>query len=685
MSSVQRLRTHAEAKHKFNPTGAMMETYFESAMRLNSTGWRISTLGRLRELLGSYGRNDGVVTAVVAVLYEFNYRIQAEDGSLMQPSSSAGEQHHDSAAGVARAPMDCDDDNKAGVVLQVAAKGCPIDGPLRPGTGRDCLSGRGSRHCANQAIFHSGLVARFSEGILSLLANDYFAEAKRLSGRKSAGCLRTAQVLHRYLEFQRKVRGPDVPRDLATDWRLAVSVAHVEDFVLALQSCLRPHTVRNQAQEILRFLKDAGAYGNLLKTLPRGLRSARLTAIDRWTVVFSRLQKQGQKFTRARVLRGELEPLSFLLLRKYLTDPRIVASLKDSFEKLELRMNSSYNKENFGYGTVPFLEFVPSLSNDWLFVVRFLVCSVLMQAQRLCVHLNMTLAEFEAARKCGPLTVIRVEDHKTSSIYGAAAIVLDCRTLDSWNRYHSLRVRFGNPSYPFLLNACGSKLSSNCLEHLNYYMVNNASKAVTHNHVRRHVETASTLYAHGNPSAPGAKASEAFLHSIRTFLCHSGAVVRSHYLFRTDEIIIGQYRTLMYVIDQSVALELSVRCSDRVLPQNPLGRDFPTPAQLVALLNAVDPSLVQLNEIHDYVYKEVKRKWLEASYDRLLRILLQEMKEKIPDGLPSSSSNLRAFLVAQAAESAVEGCGSVWDCLKSDIKMELAKMYRDSEVRTRIR
>ena len=67
-----------------------MEIYIESAMRLNSSGWRISTLSRLRELLGPYGRDEGVVTAVVAVLYEFNYRIQAEDGSLMQPSSSAG-------------------------------------------------------------------------------------------------------------------------------------------------------------------------------------------------------------------------------------------------------------------------------------------------------------------------------------------------------------------------------------------------------------------------------------------------------------------------------------------------------------------------------------------------------------------------------------------------------------------
>jgi hypothetical protein len=627
-------------------------------------------------LLGPYGGDEGVVAAVVSLLYQFNYRIQAEDGTLVQPHTAAGEKRYlvEEVQNVSFRKMDCD------VTSQVR----PVtEDPLRPGTGRDSLAGRGSRYCANRAIFHSGLVARFSEGNLCDLANQYLAEAKRLSGRKIAGCLRTAQVLHRYLAFLRKVHsgGQELPRDLSTDWRLVVSVDHVEDFVLALQSCMRPLTVRNQAQEILRFLKDGGAYGGLIRSLPRGLRAARVTAVDRWTLTFSRLQKLGHKFSRVRVLKGDLEPLSFFLLQSYLSDPRVLSSLDDAFQKLELRMNSAYSKDSFGYGNVPFLEYVQTLNNDWLFVVRFLVCSVLVQAQRLCVHLNLKLVEFEAARSYGALTVVRVEDHKTSSFYGAAAIVLDSRRRELWNRYWTLRVRFGNPFGPFLVNACGSKLSSNCLEHLNHYLVNNGRRPVSHTHVRRHVETASTLYACGAAGETPA----VFLQAIQNFLCHSGAVVTAHYRFRTDEVICDQYRTLMYVVDQSVGLEVALRYKDRVLPESPLGRDFPSAAELLARLNALSLSFLQMNDVSHYLYKQVQRKWLEVTYARLLQALDKEMRQKIPDGITSSGSELQAYVVAQAAEATVEMIGSVWDCHKADIRLHLVRTYREGQVSTVLR
>lgn len=610
--------------------------------------WRVCTASRLSRLLGTFAANAHFTLKVMEVLKFHNILIEGD----LSPTSISSEQPSSAPLMQSRAPA-------ASYAQTTAPEVTKPDVPMKRNSDVPKKEvGRGSRGQVSKSLQKTVLTKNFSSVELCKLSKLYQNACSNLKdGRKLSSVVRTAQYLHRYISFCRLL----VPGgENISEWHLVTSTEVVDEYISCLTSVFRPFTIKNHGQEVVRFLRDAGTMGVLSTDMPNGLRAARLHALTKWENCLTKLLKTGRSFQRNRILEGRFQPCSFRAIFDYLQDQSILRRMMASFSRLEdhYQGDCSLRRE------VPL-----NFTEDWLRITRFLACTVLCQGMRLCVVQNLKLSEYDSATQHCSTYVVRVSEHKTQSIYGAACFVLSGLKKELWDRYRSLRAKIlvkEDALDNYFLNSSGSKISSSMLEDLNVYLQSCGHEAVTHTSVRKSIETLNQLYASdlGRGKLSGGNA---VCNAVQTYLCHSAPVVGKHYSFRTDQTVVNEADLVNRVVLQSVLENVILDRAHQLLPNDCSGNEFPTKEKLLSLLQDVCPELgLQVQELCDYVYRQVQIRWTQSFLDTLVSRLKVKVGRECLNGEDQR----------QTAKTVVSDLPSVWNPHKGDIVMRILNCMR---------
>lgn len=655
LSSLQRLRTHGASAHNIPAGSVAMNMLVQGAQRLACPFWRVCTASRLSRLLGQFASSAHFTLKVKEVLKFHNILVEGEFPSnsiSSEPSAPPLPPH------LSRAPAATYVQSTPPEVTTPAVSIRNSDVPNRSAVAPKKEVGRGSRGQVSKSLQKTVLTKNFCSVELCKLSKLYQNACSNLKdGRKLSSVVRTAQYLHRYISFCRMLLpgGENI-----SEWHLVTSTGVVDEYISCLTGVFRPFTIKNHGQEVVRFLRDAGTMGEVSRDMPHGLRAARLQALTKWEDCLTKLLRTGRSFQRNRILQGQFQPCSFRAIFDYLQDESTVRRMIASLSRLEEHFEGDCNRSR---------EVPSNFTEDWLRITRFLVCTVLCQGMRLCVVQNLKLAEYDSAKQHCSTYVIRVAEHKTQAIYGAACFVLSGLKKDLWDRYRCLRAKVlvkEDALDSYFLNSSGSKISSSMLEDLNVYLRSRGHEPVTHTLVRKSIETLNQLYASdlGRSKFSG---SNAVCSAVQTYLCHSAPVVGKHYVFRTDQTVVNEADLVNRVVLQSILESVILDRAHQLLPNDCFGNEFPTKEKLLSLLQEVCPELgLQVQELCDYVYRQVQIRWSQSFLDALVSRLKIKVGRECLNGEDQR----------QTAKTVVSDLPSVWNPHKGDIVMRILNCMR---------
>lgn len=617
--------------------------------------------------MGDFSLNKELMTSVSALLHAHNVKIHGSPVSLTLTRNN--DRAHFSS-GLSSTHSEPGNVTSVKNVSSVAAE---ID-PKSENFGKQSTVGRGSRTRTTKLLRSSLLAGMFCSTELCAVSRKYIELSLVVpEGRKRASVIKTAQYVHRYYSFcitmgtepmnvGTKCRVKDITNDLENDtfWRVLTQVCYIDAYIADLKQVFRIVTVKNHAQEVIRFLQDSSSLPALSKLVPISLRQARSDAIEVWRTKLSILQKGFRVFQKRRMICGEFERCSFLAISNYMREESVLDQVKKSLNRIK---GFLYDGNFTGCG-------LPAeYSEAWLSLVRFLVVSVLTQGMRHVVICNLKTKEFEAASPYGSVRVVRVADHKTCSVYGAATIVLSGLKYDYWREYCCLRLKLrakpGSEEF-FFINGCGSQITASMLEDLNRYLISQNCSAVSHTTVRKNIETLSQLFAsdirYNGRNGDGSNVTRA----VQTYLCHSSSVTNDHYAYRTDEVVVSQYSIENHVVHQSIAQELITDQIEELIPEDYYeGEKFPTKEQLLRRIYEKFPNLgLTIDTLSCHAYRQAEVKWAEKNACKMELYLIQKFRSMVMAGDVHNVQNL--------ARDFVFSLPPVWVSFKSDF---LAKVF----------
>jgi hypothetical protein len=514
---------------------------------------------------------------------------------------------------------------------------------------------RGSRREVSLKLKSTVLTPSFVASSLCDVAELYLKAATVHSGRRRAGVLRTAQLVHRFIAFTKLSLGLT---DDDCEWAAAFNLDSVDDYISSLRTAFRPVTVRNHGIEVLRFLRDAGSYAELVRAMPAGLRAGRLKAVEHWANVVKGLEKRYRTSQRELILSGSFEAVKMLPIREYLDDKEVRAKVDAALQNLDKVLSDL--ERNMPLGSLPAFESMPAnFTTDWLTVVRYLAVTVLLQGHRLCVVQNLLMTEYRQATTHGVYSVVRVKQHKTSSFFGPASIVLDYRLMSLWEKFAKIRRRIGSPHRNFFLNSCGSPSSSNFLENLDSFLATGGHVPVTHSMIRKSLETqAQVLLGGGEEEAVSAKLA---MKQVESFLCHGSTVTRSHYRFKTNAVVIAEFKVVDTLVKRCISVEAAWKYRNEVLGEDLSGTTFPSMEAVVRKLHKVRPGLSDIAALSPMAYNEICEKWRNHYVGALLA------------GLKSAFDTQRGGQPGIKARMIVDSLGTVWDPIKLELGVKLTR------------
>lgn len=142
------------------------------------------------------------------------------------------------------------------------------------------------------------------------------------------------------------------------------------------------------------------------------------------------------------------------------------------------------------------------------------------------------------------MAIVRVKKHKTGKESGPAAVTLKRPQHVVFERFCAVRMR----AFPkeaeearLLVSVQGSAVrNDNLLKPLERIISKADEKPSTiqFNWIRKTIETCSVELLDGTAAEDASSASS----GIMRYLCHSSQVTKLHYRFRTDKVILRQYR-----------------------------------------------------------------------------------------------------------------------------------------------
>lgn len=574
VSSKQRLQSHARAAHRIDGDSQNMGNFAENASNINRSGQRRTSASKVAQLMGPYSQDPHIVQMCHRLLKEHHYAVEGD-----------AEDH----GGAGTVPVTSPNFGTPAVIRPLERSHPPPHRNLTPG--------RGSRRMTTAALSASRILPDFKSKELCSLAELYLETKSVQSGVKSHSVLRTAQCLHRFIAFAQQCEGFQQTTD---QWTLVTRLTLADLFVKELRQVFRPMTVLNHAKDIHRFLEETNSSEPLSSLLPADLKQDHLRATVHWKKLCKTEERNYRAFQRARVTAGAFVPASFKLIRQYLRDESVLGKLESALRSLEAEFVLNG-------------EITAALSNSWLHVTRFLIVSVLEQGQRLCVLQNLTLEEFNSGKLVCSKFVLRINNHKTSTFFGPASLILDGATLFAWQRYCALRTKLATPSQMFLLTPSCQPIAASALSPLNQYLNQRGAPAVNFSDVRKSIETLTQLYS-DNASHNETRA------AVQQYLCHGAAVTSSHYRYRTDSVLLLQAKCVKSVIDQSLLKGVVWELRDEILPSS--GYDpFPSRRELHARLVRCSPDPVTVDTITPFAYDEICKEWLREMYPEVLASL----------------------------------------------------------------
>lgn len=403
-----------------------------------------------------------------------------------------------------------------------------------------------------------GFVADFT-------AEEWCRAARKISevlrGRGGADGIkakRSALFIHRFVVWARAREGGEPPR---SDWSLLTSPSLPAQFVRDLSLALQPASVRNHAGALLEALELVRLDPGLRAHLSKGQASNLRDAAAEWTRL-KRVADRGVRSRQRAIMAGSaFQPAPLHFVANYLQRMKNYGVLEEHLGAVETWAAAS--------ASGPDRRVPKELVHSWRTVLCYLALLIMMQGQRLCVAINLTVGEFERASWCQGLAVVRIRNHKTGQESGPAAVCLKRGQHEVFRRFCAARKAALPPAEGelharLLVSPQGAPVRGDSLLHPVEQQRLSAARRrlgggeddpekhrLTFNWVRKSIETGSEELLPPRGASPASEAAA----GIMRFLCHSAPVTRLHYRFRTDAVIVKQYKAVELVVCNLAAID----------------------------------------------------------------------------------------------------------------------------------
>lgn len=506
-----RLRTHAVSKHGLEAHSREMELYVKDCQNIRAKGWRITSTDRIIGLMGHYGTSSSIRDMVVRVLNGHLVKVQ---------SPTRGNE-------------------------EVIKRDCPVeraDKRIALGRGRATTK----RNLQRRGLIHSFAAENFCE-----LARSYLTvhsepnDAERPFSR--ATLYSHVRFIHRYVSWALRKSAT------ANEWETIASTSLAKDFVAHISSVLMPASVRNHTTAMVSLLEGCLSIPALRRQCNPALRRKLRSAVAVWIQLRRNVDKRARSLQRQRITNGEFKSAPIVQIVGYLDKMNETGNIERIFIKLQKELGQPYHA-------------VPTrMVRYWRMTLCVLATIILIQGQRLCVALNVTMKELDSSKMRHGLYVVRVAKHKTSTVSGPAAFVLKPHQFQLFARFSAIRKKMLTCKEELLVSSRGGT-PFNLLSHLDRFVSRNKGQAeqpqpkITFNTVRKTIETWSPVLI-GRTATHCADA-------IMAYLCHGKEVTRSHYRFRTDQTVVSQSQD----VENAVCQLILVRTAGSHLPKKPLGK-----------------------------------------------------------------------------------------------------------------
>ena len=515
-----------------------MNKFIVRTLHMSRRGRRTTSADRICSLLGTDARSKSHFEAAKRVLEGHLVFIDSEqrtDGQQQQQGRRQQEEWEADSAGTS--------DFGHGSIFEDT---------------EDFSEGHRGRTRAN--LKASGFVSSFADGALCTLARIYLKCMQAKGAYTRQHILSNANMVHRILTFT-------MERDRSlNDRRAAVSPTAASAFLTGARGILRPNSIKNHAAAMVSFLEQAQTDVHLQPQFGPGDKGRLRAAAEQWRDTKRKADRQCRALQRVDMMSGELPAVSISAVCRYLqhlVDFQITAMLQ--------------NLQTLPQGCreVP----VPQ-RRDWNTMLCYVAILFMLNGQRLCAALGLTLDEVDAARVHGSRAVLRVGRHKTCRTSGAAGVVLKSHQLDFLRHFVAARRRLDTPARQVLVGVSGRPGPSRILHPFHIFVssqilpdVSNLGEWAdhagagrpTHKLVRKVIETSTYLVS--DQDALGARERTA-MH-----LCHGEKAIALHYRYKTDDAVLDAGRTVESILSQLAALEL-VQGGARdggLLPASPFG------------------------------------------------------------------------------------------------------------------
>lgn len=505
---LYRLRSHAVAKHGLAQGSSESDQFLKRCQSLSCRGDRTTTEDKVIGAMGRYAASKSHRQVVAAVLK--SHRIDFE-------ADVTGADAYQSQAKTVPAPVS------------------------RP-------FGRAATY---RAMKSSGFIVDFDQNLCKT-SKFYFRIKSRGSESNQNTVLANAQLIHRYIHWAAAASGRDVQS--ANELKLLMDSLLAKSFVTSLRTVMQPTSVRNHASAVLDALElilvTLSTRRKLNSTEKWKLRVAAVT----WTKLKRKMDKESRAMQRAKINEGALELAPLSCICAYLGQLNEFGILDNHISALSRGIRE-------GVKHVPI-----HLAGAWRELTAYLAGILLIQGMRLCVALKLKISEYEDASWRDGLAVVRVRDHKTVKHSGPAAFVLKIHQYSTFEKYLTLRRRISTPRDTMLISTHGG-LARDILEPIQGHLRKEGvvcGSELTFNDVRKTLETMTYLVSDessGNNGSPG----------IMRYLCHGPSATRSFYRFRTDGVVVNQWRKLEVLIAQILSLDDIRAHPTRYLPATAFG------------------------------------------------------------------------------------------------------------------
>lgn len=334
--------------------------------------------------------------------------------------------------------------------------------------------------------------------------------------------------------------------------------------------------------------------------------------------------RRARASTRRRLESTSTHPVPLTEILQYLK------STNDASSALHALEEAARADPAWGQGGVP----VQHLAL-WEEVVCAAGLVMLLHAARLCVALNMTVAEVHGMTPHQGRVVLRVATHKTASSGGRACVALRPRQGRLLRRVADLRryLPGGGLDSARVLVAGNERAGPPRLllrPFLRSLSRRHPARGLVFNDVRREVESQRFLLGAG-------AAEDKVAQSISSYLCHSQRVGRLHYARRTDAVVVAEARQLEELLSQLVAVDMVMASPDDFLPPSPEGPPYPLAEQLQQRLAAAWPAggHVCLHPLTSNTQESISAWWRERHRDAFVDALARQVTARLAADEPA--------------------------------------------------